>query len=349
MKEQKKKNNLQTLSLLIVPAILILILALFMKNSDSSENTLVVYCSHDSVFAEEILKEFTQKTGIKVIPKFDTEASKSLGLTEKILFEKDQSECDVYWSNEILSMPSLKNAGLLMSYKGPGYQRIPEKFKDTEGYWCGFAARLRVIIYNKEKFNGSYDEVANALNSESLNEVTIALPLYGTTLTHFAAMWITSGGDSLKQQYKSWKERQIQIVPGNGPARNLVANGTCKFGWTDTDDFFGAVDKNAPVGMFPCRLEDKSTICIPNTVGIIKHTGKADAAKKLVDYLLSEEIEVKLAHSESRQIPLGKTDKELPEEVKNLLPYAEEGTDLKKVFEIRDTLIDWIKNEESLK
>ena len=206
-----------------------------------------------------------------------------------------------------------------------------------------------MVIYNKERFTGNYADIVKAFNSEPLNETAIALPLYGTTLTHFAAIWKTSGPDYLKQQYKSWKERQIQIVPGNGPSRNLVANGTCKFGWTDTDDYFGAVDKKAPVGMFPCRLEDNSTICIPNTVGIIKYTKKIDAAKKLVDFLLSEELEVKLAHSESRQIPLGKTDKELPDEVKKLLPFAEEGMDLKKVFDVREELIDWIKTEESLK
>jgi len=45
------------------------------------DEALVVYCAHDAAFSEEILKAFEKKTGIKVEPRFDTEATKSLGLT----------------------------------------------------------------------------------------------------------------------------------------------------------------------------------------------------------------------------------------------------------------------------
>ena len=345
----QKKSKIKSLSFILLPIVILLIFSLSINFAEKTNTSLTVYCSHDSVFAEKILAKFTEETGIKVIPRYDTEASKSLGLTEKILFEKENSECDVYWSNEILSMPALKKADLLLPYKGKGYQRIPEKYKDKDGYWCGFAARLRVAIYNTDLFKGSFEDLENSLNSDSLNEVAIALPLYGTTLTHFAALWKMEGKNALEQKYQSWKKRGIQLVPGNGPSRNLVANGTCKFGWTDTDDYFGAVDKNQPVGMFPCRLNDGSTICIPNTVGIIKFTKKKDMAKKFVEFLLSEKIEVELARSSSRQIPLGEVSLPIPNEVKDLMKYAAQGTDLKQIFSIRNDLIDWIKKEENLK
>ena len=345
----QKRSKLKTFSLIFIPIIILTVFTISIDIGGKSENILTVYCSHDSVFAEKVLDKFTKETGIKIIPRYDTEASKSLGLTEKILFEKENSECDVYWSNEILSMPALKEAGLLLSYKGEGYKRIPSKYKDSEGYWCGFAARLRVVIYNTNLFNGSYKDFKNAMEKTSLNEVAIALPLYGTTLTHFAVLWENEGPETIKRRYQSWKERSIQLVPGNGPSRNLVANGTCKFGWTDTDDYFGAVDKKKPVNMFPCRLKDGSTICIPNTVGIIKHSKKIKLAQKFADFLLSEAIEIELANSSSRQIPLGKTSSNLPKEVKELMKFAEEGTDLRRTFSVRDDLISWIKEVEKLK
>ena len=345
LKNSKLKNSL----LILLPVILIAAFSAVMHFSRNSSTALIVYCSHDSVFAEKTLKQFTAETGIEVIPKYDTEASKSLGLTEKILYEKEQSECDVYWSNEILSMPALKDADMLLKYKGSGYARIPDKYKDSEGYWCGFAARLRITIYNTNLFKGSESDVQQTLESDELAKVAIALPLYGTTLTHFASLWLDLSAEKTKEFYRSMKERNVQIVQGNGPSRNLVANGTCTFGWTDTDDYFGAVDKNAPVAMFPCRLSDNSTICIPNTVGIIKHTKKLTAAQKLVDFLLSEKNEVALANSSSRQIPLGKFTADIPKEVSELIPYAKQGVDLKKTFKIRDKLVQWIKKTEHLK
>ena len=101
--------------------------------------------------------------------------------------------------------------------------------------------------------------------------------------------------------------------------------------------------------MFPCRLKDGSTICIPNTVGIIKHSKKIKLAQKFADFLLSEAIEIELANSSSRQIPLGKTSSSLPKEVKELMKFAEEGTDLRRTFSVRDDLISWIKEVEKLK
>ncbi len=46
----------------------------------NSPNQVVVYCALDREFAEDILKDFTQKTGLYVVTRWDTEANKSVGL-----------------------------------------------------------------------------------------------------------------------------------------------------------------------------------------------------------------------------------------------------------------------------
>ena len=318
-----------------------------MSVTNDDAEKLVVYCSHDSVFADDILQRFSKETGITVIPRYDTEASKSLGLTERILRQGEQTDCDVYWSNEMFSMTALQQANLLSPYKGPGWQRIPEKYKDPDGLWSGFAARLRVVIFNKEL---TAEEKLNAVEFDStdLSKVALALPLYGTTLTHFAALWLEWGPEKLKEKYQSWKTAGIQIVAGNGPSRNLVANGNCESGWTDTDDYFGAVDNQKPVDMIPARLPSGHTICIPNTVGLIKHSDNKQAAQKFIDFLLSEKVEIALANSSSRQIPLGTVKPPLPPEVQKLIPFAQEGAELKNLVSVREELIHWLKQEEKL-
>ena len=45
------------------------------------------------------------------------------------------------------------------------------------------------------------------------------------------------------------------------------------------------------------------TLYVPNTLGILKGSPNPAAARRLVDYLLSAEIEKRLAQSESGQIP----------------------------------------------
>ena len=265
----------------------------------SSQERLVVYCSHDLVYSEKILRDFERQTGITVSIIPDSEATKSLGLVNRIIREKDHPRCDVFWNNQVLGTMDLKQHGLLHPYKGSGFKRIPEKFKDRDGHWVGFAGRLRVWIVNTDKMTATPEAIDKALQGD-LSRMAIAKPLYGTTLSHYSLLWHRWGAERLKKWHHDVRRRGAKEVSGNATAKNHVAEGTCDFGWTDTDDFFVAQDDSKPVAMLPIRLEDNSTICIPNSVAIIRGTKKLSAAQKLVDFLLSAETELALARSKSR-------------------------------------------------
>ena len=49
-----------------------------------------------------IFERFTAASGIAVLPKFDAESTKTVGLAEAILAESGRPRCDVFWNNEIL-------------------------------------------------------------------------------------------------------------------------------------------------------------------------------------------------------------------------------------------------------
>ncbi len=329
------------LALIEFAVILMLGLVFYFQNQDEA---LVIYCAHDSVFSEKILKQFEQQTGIKVEPRFDTEATKSLGLTNLIIREKDHPQCDVFWNNQALGTAVLKDQGLLESYQGPGYDRIPAAFKDPDGCWTGFAARLRVYIANTESYSLTYENVETTLAGQ-LNQVAIAKPLYGTTLSHFAILCDAWGLDRLQEWYHSLQERGIQVTSGNSSVKNLVASGACILGFTDTDDYFVAVDAGQPVSALPVLVEEKALL-IPNSVAIIKGTKRRKQAEALVDYLLSAEVELELSQSQSRQIPLGTVNWDLvPEDVQKYRPYIQQAYPLSDLVQQRKLTLDWLKSE----
>lgn len=313
--------------------------------SQPPPEALVVYCAHDSIYSEEILLEFERRTGIQVVKRFDTEATKSLGLVNLLLTEKDNPQCDVFWNNEVLGTMRLKEAGVLAPYSGPGAQRIPPAFKDPDGHWTGFAARLRVGIINSATGTPPHEDPISAESNADLSGMAIAKPLFGTTLTHYSALWYELGGEPFKDWHNSRIERGLLVVTGNAVVKNLTAEGQCTFGWTDTDDYYLAVDDARSVDFMPLRTPSGKTICIPNSVAMIRGTQRSAAAKKLIDFLLSQEVETRLANSRSRQIPLGPVNSnELPQEVRHLATLAEEAVDLNKLQQARHECREWLES-----
>lgn len=309
----------------------------------TSPDALIVYCSHDATYSDAVLERFTDQTGIKVRVKGDSEATKSLGLVELLLAEKESPRCDVFWNNELLGTQELQDAGVLEPWKGTGYARIPERYKDPDGEWAGFGARARVYILNSE--SPDQKDVDRILKREDLSRTAIAKPIYGTTLTHYSALWQQMGEERLKNWHAETRRRGMQEVNGNAVTKDLVAEGVCDLGFTDTDDYFSAVDAGADVSMLPVLLPDGATICIPNTVAVIRGTKNRDAARKLVDFLLSEENEIALANSTSRQIPLGEVDLDaVPVEVRAMLSWLEQGARIQDLLLARKACLEWLKS-----
>ena len=307
---------------------------------------LEVYCAHDAEYSAAILWEFEQQTGIRLAIRYDTEATKSLGLVNQIIQEANSPRCDVFWNNQALGTIALAERGLLQEYRGPGFQRIPEKYRDPAGQWAGFGARLRVYIVNTEKMPPDPERIEQALKEGDLSEVAMADPLFGTTLSNITALWHFWGPEKTKAWFRDIHERGIREVAGNGMVKNLVASGVCDWGFTDTDDFYSAKDAGKPVAMLPIRVEGK-TLCIPNTVAIVKGTRREKDAQRLVDFLLSKEVELKLARSGARQIPLGPVDEqELPADVKSLKQWTVDTVDLREIAPDREACLEWLKAQE---
>jgi len=316
------------------------------------QNALVVYCAHDSVYADGILKDFQSKTGIPVVIEYDSEATKSLGLVNQLKLEKDDPHCDVFWNNELLGTMDLASEGVLEPYKGAGYERIPSQYKDDLGCWAGFAARMRVWIVNKNAIPRGGTPVASRLSGETAR-AAIANPLYGTTLTHFSMIWKFNGPDETKAWYARLRQKGLRVLAGNARVKDAVAEGVCDFGWTDTDDCFEAIDDDKPVAMEPIfvQVPTKSaigpySIVVPNTVALVRGTHHRNEAERLIDYLLSAETELTLAQSKSRQIPLGKVDQtQLPPDVVKLARYVSQGYDLRQLEKARKECQAWLKSE----
>lgn len=276
------------------------------NNSTSATKEVTVYVSTDRVFSEPILKVYEQKTGVKVNAVYDTEETKSTGIANKLLAEKNNPQADVFWSNEPVRTLALKSRGVLAPYKSPNAEGIPASFRDQEDYWTGFSARIRVIVYNTKlvKPEEAPKSIYDLTDPKWKGQIAIADPRFGSTSFHVAALYAEIGDEKADDFFRKLKANGVKIVPGNSVVRDLVAKGEVKMGLTDTDDVNVALEDKQPVAMVLPDRDGMGAALMPNMVSLIADAPHTEAGKKLIDYLLSSEVEQALAQSEAVQIPL---------------------------------------------
>lgn len=330
----------------LIAAAVLAVVGMWLWVAGRSRDALVVYCAHDLIFAQQVLDDFSKQTGIEVAVLGDTEAAKSLGLVQRLVREKSHPHCDVFWNNEPLGTLALKEQQILEPYRSSQFDHRPPEFRDDSGEWAGFGARFRVWIVNTDKMPATQEAIDERLAGADLSRMAVAVPLYGTTLTHYSLLWDRLGPEELKRWQQSLKDRGCLFVKGNGAVKDMVAAGSCDFGLTDTDDFFVAKDAGAPVAMLPVRVEGK-TICIPNTVSLIRGSRHRAEAERFIDFLLSSEADLQLARSGSRQVPvhLGIKESEGPPETADLLPWTKDAASLAGLEQARDQCLDWLQQE----
>jgi iron(III) transport system substrate-binding protein len=271
-----------------------------------SERTVTVYVSTDRVFSEPVLKTFEERAGVRVNAVYDTEETKSTGLANRLLAEKSHAQADVFWSNEPVRTLVLKERGVLASYQSPSARELPATFKDPQGYWTGFSARVRVIAYNTKLVPASLAplSVLDLANPKWKGQVAIADPRFGSTSFHVAALYVTLGDEKADDFFRRLKANGVKVVAGNSVVRDMVVRGEVKLGLTDTDDVNVAVESGALIAMVMPDKDGMGVPMMPNMVSLIAGAPHPEHARQLIDYLLSPDVEAMLAKSEAVQIPL---------------------------------------------
>jgi len=321
---------------------------LFLTNCNNTSNEVIVYTSVDQIFSQPILNEFEKKTGITVKAVYDTEETKSTGVLNRLIAEKDNPQCDVFWSGDPVRTIVLKNKGITLPYQSEVSDDIDLVFKDSAYHWTGFSARARVLIYNKDLLKESDvpQSIFDLTKEQYKGKVAIANPLFGTTTFHISAIFSAVGNEKAKQFMEDLKKNEVVIATSNGDVKKRVMQGEVYCGLTDTDDAYEAIKEGANVGVVFLDQNGIGSLIMPNTVNLIKNSRNYDNGKKLIDYLLSKEVEAKLAYS-CAQMPLHK-GVDMPKDVPSLDSIIPMKIDYdktsQKLEEIQNYLKEWLEN-----
>jgi iron(III) transport system substrate-binding protein len=291
----------------VVSSFLAVLVLGVLGGSPRSAQEVVVYTSEAQMFSEPILKAFEAHTGITVQAVYDIEETTSTGVVNRLIAEQHHPQADVFWSNDPVRPILLHKQGMFTPYQSVNRARIPQQYRDAEGYWTGFAARARVIVYNRRLVAppDAPQTIRDMIIPAWHGKVAFANPLFGTATMHVAALFATWSEEYARGFFLQMQHNAVRIATSNGEVRDLVAAGEVAWGVTDTDEAHMARTQQKPVEVVYPDQDGLGTLIMPNMVVMIKGGPHPENAKKLIDYLLSADVEAQLAASPAAQMPLG--------------------------------------------
>jgi iron(III) transport system substrate-binding protein len=263
----------------VIVFLLLVMVAWLPKFLRSGTRQVVIYAAQDQVYAEPILKDFEQQTGLKVRAIYDSEATKTVAIANRLLAERSHPQCDVYWGNEELRTRQLASQNV---------------FRETNG-WAAFGFRSRRLTVSATNTSlPTPVSLTDLTNPVYRGQVALAYPLFGSTATHLLALRQHWGGAAWENWCRALAANKPYLVDGNSVAARMVAKGQVKVGLTDSDDIAAENREGASLKALPVSGE---TLLLPNTVAVVRNAPHPEAAQRLFEYLQTRGVTERLVQA----------------------------------------------------
>ena len=285
------------------------------------EAEVLLYSNQPREFVGPLLSSFHRGVEGKVQPtaKFEVVGNDER-LVDQLIATKDRPVADLFWDTGMLDTIRLQRAGVLEPHRWrvePGY---PPGMRASDGTWCGFAARARVLLVNTEalpdpsQWPTSVDELADP---KWRGRCALANPIganpigansgNGTATMHAAVIRLLKGDAKAATWFEAVSKNAV-VLPDNVAVAVAVSSGRVDWGLTDSDIAVIERDRLRPVELrFPDQESNQpGTLRIPSTLSIVRGAPHPKAAALLADFLISGKIEDRLAMGDSAQLPLSR-------------------------------------------
>jgi iron(III) transport system substrate-binding protein len=252
-------------------------------SNSSEEKVINIYDAYGGM--DTIAKAFEKDTGIKV-----NYVSMSSGeALSRLMAEKNNPSCDVWFGGGIDAFIEAKNKGLLMPYDSPNTKYIDSRFVDKEHYWTGVSIVTIGILENTKllkEYNLSEPKTWDDLiKPEYKGHIIASNPTISGTAYFTICGILQMKGEKNGWNYldKFYENTPFLTKRGSGPI-NEVLSGEYTLGVSPDPHIAQMKNPDAPIK----SVYLNKVIWWPSPVAIVKNCKHPNNAKKFVDWVLSK-------------------------------------------------------------
>lgn len=257
--------------------------------SQNKNLKLTLYAGMMEDHVKGAVEEFERETGIQV----DWVRMSSGETLTRIRAEKENPVASVWYGGPADAYVAAKEEGLLEKYVSPNAAKIPDQFKDPEGYWTGIYVGLLGFGSNtellKEKGLEPPTSWEDLLKPEFKGQIALANPgSSGTSYTMLATI-VQLMGEEKGLDYMVKLHEQVAQYPKSGTAPGQMAGrGEVIVGISFAHDIVKYAKEGMPLTVtFP----EEGTGYEIGGVALIKNAPDQEAAKIFIDWALTKQAQ----------------------------------------------------------
>ncbi len=254
-------------------------------NSSNEANELTVYSGRSEEYLGDVFEKFQEESGIKLNVRYADSAE----LAAQLLEEGENSPADVFISQDAGSLGAVAEAGLLEQLDDSILNLIPGRFSSPEKYWVGITGRTRVFAYSPSRLSElpkSYRDVTNPIYK---GRVGIA-PTNGSFQAFVTALRINAGEAAAEKWLRDLAANEPKYYEKNSMIVEAIDAGEIDLGLVNhyyVYEVSKALGREIGVKIGFFNKGDLGNLINVSGAGILKSSGKNEAAAKFLSYLLS--------------------------------------------------------------
>jgi len=275
---------------------LLLSITLFISTAVSAE--VNIYSARKEALIKPLLQRFTEATGTRVnLVTGDADA-----LIKRLEIEGKNSPADVLLTVDAARLYRAKTRGLFQKIPSEMVSaRVPARYRDEDGYWTGLSLRARVIAYAADRVSPdqltTYEDLADpkwrgricVRSSSNIYNQSLVAGLVTHLGIEKTGTWAKGLVENFARAPRGGDRDQIKAVAAGQCDLALV--NTYYIGGMLTSSIEAEREAAAKVGVFWPNQQGRGAHINISGIGITAASKNTDQAKRLIEFLLSDEAQ----------------------------------------------------------
>ena len=279
---------------LIALALMVFLLvgcAAFAETAPEETGTLTIYYSHSTDWADPIIEQFQEATGIKC----ELVQGGTSDLFAKVKAEAGNPQADIIWGG--VADTYVANSDLFQPYTPAEVDKLMPSAVGADAMWHAFDIEPMVMVYNTEMVAAEEAPTRweDMLDEKYRGQIACADPTsssssYGVIMGIINAYGTDGGGYEFV--YKLVEALEGKILSSSSAVYKGVAEGEYMIGMTYEEAALRYIGAGEPIAIV---YPEEGTYSAPSPVAIVANCRNLNSAQQFVDFVLGTEIQSQLA------------------------------------------------------